>query len=298
VRSADALLARDLRPAPLLHRPAVIVSLLLHLVAFFAFLGLPRLLGRSASGSPIYVVDLVALPGGSETPGPAATAPAPAPPTPAPKTPPPAPPKAAPKPLVKPEPPRPKPVERPIVLPDRGAKKKKEKPEPPKTALPKPTESQTAGTAVPSRGKEAAAPSPSPAPSAPAAASSGGAAAGTGPAGAPGTGAQGPGTSDVYSFYIALLDRTIRNAWSRPVYTGKDVKTALVRLQLSPTGRVVRLELATASGFDPLDRSALRAVRDAEPFPPFPASLGLDSLTVPIEFQLTPEGSPDEPAGP
>ena len=297
MRGADRLLASDLRPAPLLSRPAVVVSLVLHLAAFLAFLGIPRLLGRSVLGNSIYVVDLVTLPGGSESPGPTPAAPAaaPAPQPPAPK-PAPAPAKPAPKPVVKAEPPARKPPERAIVLPDRGAKKKKEKPEPAKNALPKPTENETSGVASAGHEKErAAATNPSPPPVPAPAAGGGGGAAGTSPGGSPGAGAPGTGTSDVYSFYIALLDRTIRNAWSRPVYTGHDVKTALVRLQLSPTGRVVRLELATASGFEPLDRSALRAVRDAEPFPPFPASLSLDSLTVPIEFQLNPEGTTDEP---
>ena len=51
-----------------------------------------------------------------------------------------------------------------------------------------------------------------------------------------------------------------------------------------------RLDLATPSGFDPLDRSVLRAVHDAEPFPPFPIALSLDTLTVRIEFELNPEG--------
>jgi TonB family protein len=81
----------------------------------------------------------------------------------------------------------------------------------------------------------------------------------------------------------------------RPVDTSRDVRKAVVSLQLSRSGRVIRLDLAAPSGFDPLDRSVLRAVHDAEPFPPFPLALSLDTLTVRIEFELNPEGQDGNP---
>ena len=81
----------------------------------------------------------------------------------------------------------------------------------------------------------------------------------------------------------------------RPVDNSRDVRKATVSLQLSRSGRVIRLELASPSGFDPLDRSVLHAVHDAEPFPPFPLALSLDTLTVRIEFELTPEGPDANP---
>ncbi|HKQ98960.1 MAG TPA: energy transducer TonB, partial [Candidatus Polarisedimenticolia bacterium] len=106
-----------------------------------------------------------------------------------------------------------------------------------------------------------------------------------------GTGTGTGGGGDESQFYFALLKRAIERAWHRPVYTGSDTKSATVSLSLSRTGRVLRLELSKPSGYEPFDRTLLRAVRDAEPFPPFPVSLTVDSLAVQIVFDLHPEGS-------
>jgi protein TonB len=178
-------------------------------------------------------------------------------------------------------------VEKTITLPERGAKIKPTK-QPPKPAPEEVKSSQEAG-------KEST-PAPVQAPAKTTASSAGVAPAGTtgaAPSGAAGAGNPGEnaGASGTeYDFYIALLDRSIRGAWVRPVDTGQDVRKAVVSLQLSRSGRVIRLDLATPSGFDPLDRSVLRAVHDAEPFPPFPVALSLETLTVRIEFELNPEG--------
>ncbi|HEV8201144.1 MAG TPA: hypothetical protein VGS03_14070, partial [Candidatus Polarisedimenticolia bacterium] len=77
-------------------RPFVVVSVILHLLAFFFVVGVPRFLSSGPSGNKVYVVDLVTLPG-----GPAAAAPAPAP--------------AAAAPAPTPEPPKPAPVKPPEV---------------------------------------------------------------------------------------------------------------------------------------------------------------------------------------
>jgi TonB family protein len=112
-------------------------------------------------------------------------------------------------------------------------------------------------------------------------------------------GGEGEGTgggADAYTFYLALLKRNIENAWKRPVYTGDTTLSATVNLKLSRAGRVQKLELSRPSGFEPLDRSLMVAVHAAEPFPPFPVALAMDSLAVQIVFDLTPEGS--EPGNP
>jgi periplasmic protein TonB len=260
-------------------RVAVIVSLAFHVLGFLLVVGVPRLLASAPVSGPVYVVDLVTLPGPSaRTEGPpAAPAPAPAPAPAAKPTPPPA--KSAPAPK--------KPTEKTITLPERGAKVKPVK-QPPKTA---PAEEKSS----PETGKESAtAPTPAPAKttvtsvSAAPAGTTGMAPSGAAGAGNPGQNAGASGSE--YDFYIALLDRSIRGAWVRPVDTSNDVRRAVVSLQLSRSGRVIHLDLATPSGFDPLDRSVLRAVHDAEPFPPFPLALSLETLTVRIEFELNPEG--------
>jgi TonB family protein len=283
-------------------RPMIIASLVLHVGAFLIAVGVPRLLASSSNMGPVYVVDLVAPPG---PPGPAAAPAATPAAAPAPATPPKA---ATPaKTTVKTPPPPKKPTEKAIVLPDKNAKKTpdkkaiekkpvEKKPEPVKnTEASEPDERPGADT----NAKPDGAPEQPPNASArPAAVAPSGAQGGTGTASttgaAVGAGGAGTGTGgggDETNFYFALLKKAIEKAWNRPVYTGADTKSATVSLSLSRTGRVVKLELSKPSGYEPLDRSLLRAVRDAEPFPPFPVALTLDILAVQIVFDLKPEGA-------
>jgi len=276
------------RPGMGLGRPAVVLSIVFHVVGFFVIVGVPRLLASGPDMGKVYIVDLVTLPGpagpGPATPTPpaaGAAAPKPAPSKPA----------AAPKP-----PPVKKPAERAIVLPDRNARKPPQKPLPVKPKEEPPVKEDTTAkvadeaTDAAAAAAETAQPPPAAAPS-PAA---GDLPAVTPPVAGSGGGGEGDGTGgggDAYTFYLALLKHNIENAWKRPVYTGDTTLSATVNLRLSRTGRVQKLELSRASGFDPLDRSLMVAVRAAEPFPPFPAALAMDTLAVQIVFDLTPEGS-------
>lgn len=269
-------------------RPAVVLSLVLHVGAFVLVLGVPRLLASSSKAAPVYVVDLVSFGGGN--PGPAAP-PAAAPPSPAP----PAAKKPAPeKPKVETPPPKPKKTpEKAIILPDKNAKKT-----PPKeTKKPAPTKPEpepkaaAADDSAPDTGEAADTAEPRPAASAPAAgkASTGPGAPGGTPGGT-GLGGQGTGVGgDAYNFYLVLLDRSIKGAWKRPLYNGQDVLSATVRMEISRSGRVLKLDLVVASGNDALDKSVQKAVRDAEPFPPLPTTLSLDTLQVQIVFELNPQ---------
>jgi TonB family protein len=289
-----------------LGRPMIIASLVLHIGAFLIVVGVPRLLASSSNMGPVYVVDLVSPPG---PPGPAAAPAA----TPAAAPAPAAPPKAATpaKATAKTPPPPKKPAEKAIVLPDKNLKKtpdkkaidKKEVAKPPEpvknTETSQPAETPAATTNE--TAKSASAPeSPPTANTRPAAVTPGGAQAGTGTtsttgaavgAGGAGTGTGGGG--DDYTFYLAMLKKKIEKAWNRPVYTGADTKSATVSLSLSRTGRVLKLELSQPSGYEPLDRSLLRAVHDAEPIPAFPITLTLDTLSVQIVFDLDPDGAAD-----
>jgi protein TonB len=284
-------------------RPAVVISIVLHAVAFLCIVGLPRFLSSGPSGNKVYVVDLVALPGGAPAaaaPAPAAAAPAPAPPKPAPVKPPET--KKAPE--IKKEVVKKAPPPKPIPIPEKNAPKKETVKTPPvKTPPvepPKPVEppDKKEEKAEESTGAEERAENAQDAAAATAAATNPSAAAGKpGPAGgapgtAPGAGAGGPGTGagsgDEYDFYIAVLKRQIEKAWKRPVSTSRETRTAAVYFELSPTGRLLKLELKTPSGYVPFDRSIVQAVRDAEPFPPFPLALKLDRLNPTLEFELTP----------
>lgn len=279
-----------------LPRVAVIVSIVLHVLAFAFAVGLPRLLSSGPSGNKVYVVDLVGLPGNpapAAPAAPAAAAPAPEPPKPAPVKPP-----ETPKAEVKKEPPKKAPP-KPVVLPDKDVPKKKtpvpekvpEKkppaPEPKKVEPPaKPAEDE-AGDADGGEETAAAAPAATPPattrPGAAPAGEPGG--TGTGPGG---SGGSGTGGGDELDFYLTLLKRRIEAAWKRPVSTSREMRSAVVFIELSSTGRLLKLELKTPSGYAPFDRSIVQAVRDAEPFPAFPLALKMDRLARSIEFQLTP----------
>lgn len=267
----------------ILGRPMVILSLILHVVVFVAAVGLPKVLSLGHAPAAVYTVDLVTLPG----------LPAPSP-VPAAQTPP----AAAQQKATPPPPPVKKAPAKPIVLPEKNAPKKPPKPEP-RTTKPEPKKPEVkkpepekpeeeANNASDEKQEEtkqpehpAASPPQTPQP---------GTGAPQGTTGGAGTGTAGTGTGsgDEYDFYIALISRKIKTAWKRPVSTGTETRTAIVRFELSPTGRVLNLELQTPSGFAPLDRSVVQAVHDAEPFPPFPLSLKLDRLKLPIQFELTP----------
>jgi len=278
-----------------LPRAAVIVSVVLHVLAFVFVVGVPRLLSSGPSGNKVYVVDLVGMPGNpapAAPAAPAAAAPAPEPPKPAPVKPP-----ETPKAEVKKEPPKKAPP-KPVVLPDKDAAKKKtttkvpEKPPEKKVPEPEPkaVEPPAKDDAGDANGEEATAAAPATtAPVPPATTKPGGAPAGEpGGTGPGGSGGSGTGGGDELDFYLTLLKRRIEQAWKRPVSTSRDIRTAVVYVELSSTGGLLKLELKTPSGYAPFDRSILQAVRDAAPFPPFPAALKMGKLARSIEFQLTP----------
>jgi TonB family protein len=238
----------------------VLVSIAIHLGGFGLAVGLPRLVPRRASGPPVYVVDLVSLPAGPPAARPAPAAPA--------------------------APARP---EKPLKIPEREAKKPepkkpKEAARPPEPAPKKPAAKTEPAATAAEAPPAASTPSP-PATGAAGAAGSAGAVAG----GAGGTGGR---AADEYTFYLSLLDRRIRGAWKKPIFPLGDPRTtpfeARVRVTLTSSGRVVGIDLMGASGYDALDRSALRAVQEAQPFPPFPYQIGVDSLSVDFEFVLKP----------
>jgi len=291
-----------------LGRPFVVVSILLHAVAFFCAVGLPRWLSSGPTGNKVYVVDLVTLPG---SPAAAAPAPAPAAAAPAPELPKPAPvkpPEIKKAPETK-EPPKKAP--KPIVLPDKDAAKKNAKTPPLKTPVPtKPAEPEKkddkkddAKESEESAAEETAAsdaaaaatppatnPVPAAAPAKPGA---------TGAPGATGTGVGGEGTGtgggDEFDFYISLVKRKIEAAWKRPVSTSRQTLKAAVYIELAPNGGLLKLELRNPSGFVPFDRSIVQAVRDAEPFPPFPSGLRFNRLNPTLQFELAPLDGADAP---
>ncbi len=63
--------------------------------------------------------------------------------------------------------------------------------------------------------------------------------------------------------------------------------TVIVTVHILPTGEVSRLDLLERSEYKTLDKAALQAVKDAQPFHPFSEELTVERLTVNIPLQFT-----------
>jgi len=66
--------------------------------------------------------------------------------------------------------------------------------------------------------------------------------------------------------YESVIDERVSANWSRPP-SARNGMSALLRIQLVPTGRVVGVEVIESSGDAAFDRSAEQAVNKAESFP-------------------------------
>ncbi|HEX6852419.1 MAG TPA: energy transducer TonB [Candidatus Polarisedimenticolaceae bacterium] len=171
-----------------------------------------------------------------------------------------------------PAPPKPAPkvVEKPAEKPPAPEKlvlaKPSKKKEPDKKKKPEPAE----GAEGP--------PSAPPAPASPAPAG-----AGTGVTALEGGGVPGAG------WYNAAVTSALQSAWVKPVLDAADqAYSVVVAFEIGRDGNVFNLAVDIPSGVAALDRSALRAVTDAAPFPAPPASAG-GSIRQRIRFELTPE---------
>ena len=114
----------------------------------------------------------------------------------------------------------------------------------------------------------------------------GGAPGGAGPAGI--TALEGGGVPGA-GWYNAAVTSALQSAWVRPVLDASDaVYSVVVSFEIGRDGNVFNLQVDVPSGVAALDRSALRAVTDAAPFPAPPASAG-GSIRQRIRFELSPE---------
>jgi protein TonB len=69
----------------------------------------------------------------------------------------------------------------------------------------------------------------------------------------------------------------IRQSWMRPPVEGIE---AVITFRVLRNGEVTEAEIRESSGSRAFDLAALRAVRNASPLPPLPASFREDLLTV------------------
>ena len=89
-----------------------------------------------------------------------------------------------------------------------------------------------------------------------------------------------------YAPYTTVLKEKIRSQWVYPLYAQENLiqGTLLILFRLDSGGNLVDLSVVRSSEYEILDRYALKAIRSANPFPPFPESLTLDFLNINASF--------------
>lgn len=99
------------------------------------------------------------------------------------------------------------------------------------------------------------------------------------------------GGSDVeLGWYKAQVTAALYREWKKPIVARlEDVREVRIEFEIDRAGRLVRPSIAQESGVPSLDRSALRAVYDAAPFPALPPNWKEPRLTAGFVFRLYPE---------
>jgi len=88
-----------------------------------------------------------------------------------------------------------------------------------------------------------------------------------------------------YAWYIQAIHRKIQEHWEGRAIDGRQPEVTFV---IGSDGQLRRLEIGKSSGNPVYDQLAMRAVRDANPFPPLPAGFGKPTLTVGLQFIYDP----------
>lgn len=85
-----------------------------------------------------------------------------------------------------------------------------------------------------------------------------------------------PPKGGVFNLYLAQLERRIKAFWVVPQgFLDRDI-SAVIRVKIDPTGKLLEAEVERASGNPIFDRSVLQAVYKAEPYPPPPGGKAME----------------------
>ena len=87
-----------------------------------------------------------------------------------------------------------------------------------------------------------------------------------------------------FSYYLSAVERKVSQNWFSGVSSGVEGLTCLVFFRLRRDGRVEDVRIEQGSGNTYFDRSAMRAVRSAAPFPPLPRAFTEDYLGIHFTF--------------
>jgi protein TonB len=88
-----------------------------------------------------------------------------------------------------------------------------------------------------------------------------------------------------YAWYIQAIHRKIQERWEGRAIDGRQPE---VFFEIGGDGQLRWVEVRTTSGNPAYDQLALRAIRDANPFPPLPTGFGKPTLKVGLQFIYDP----------
>ena len=95
-----------------------------------------------------------------------------------------------------------------------------------------------------------------------------------------------------YAAYFAELKRRIEDKWVYPQEAARNGQSGQgdLRFVLRKDGTVRTVEIVSSSGVRVLDYYIEQAIRQAQPFPPIPVSVGEDLIPISINFTYTLQG--------
>lgn len=99
---------------------------------------------------------------------------------------------------------------------------------------------------------------------------------------------QGNPFGEGFGWYAEALQRRLAEEWRRTLgqASGGAAKPSVVTFRISRNGSIDSVYLDSSSGNATMDRSAIRAVHNVNPFQPLPPQLPKSSVVVQILFQL------------
>lgn len=87
-----------------------------------------------------------------------------------------------------------------------------------------------------------------------------------------------------YASYLLGVKRRIESRWGYPPEAHGLMGNLLVTFVITREGHLSNLQLTETSGIAPLDNEAIRAIREAAPFAPFPDRLKFERLNIRAAF--------------
>ena len=100
-----------------------------------------------------------------------------------------------------------------------------------------------------------------------------------------------------YASYFARIKHQIERVWIYPLAAAERGISGdlLLTFRISKDGNLMGVRLVDKSGHEILDVAALKAVKEAAPFYPFPKNIQRDKLTILANFVYTPLLAPTNP---